>query len=97
MFCGQGFFGCIIIVRVWALFVMINHVGYVYIHRSRCMIMQKMNRNNTSEAIRLPNKVVDFLNDLSSAKGISRHDLIREIVSTYIEAEKMRIALSAGA
>jgi predicted DNA-binding protein len=55
--------------------------------------MQKPNRNGTSEAIRLPNEVVDFLTTLSAAKGISRHDLIKEICLSYIESEKMRLVL----
>lgn len=57
------------------------------------MIMQKMNRpnrNGTSEAIRLPLHVVDFLKALSNARGISHQDLALEIVSGYIEVEKKK-------
>lgn len=50
----------------------------------------KQNRNNTSEAIRLPNEVVDFLKVMSEARKISRHELVCEIVSQYIVNEKKK-------
>jgi len=69
---------------------------YIYKDQRRCIFMQKTttkpNRNNTSESIRLPNEVVDFLTALSSAKGISRHELISEICLTYIKNEQSRFA-----
>lgn len=50
----------------------------------------KTNRNNSSEAIRLPNHVVDFLKALSSARGISHQDLALEVFETYIKVEKSK-------
>jgi len=53
----------------------------------------KPNRNNTSESIRLPNVVVDFLKSFASAKGIDKNDLAVEIIAEYIAMQKIRMSV----
>ena len=53
--------------------------------------MCKPNRNGTSEAIRLPNVVVDFLKSFADAKGIDKNDLAVEIIAEYIAVQKVRL------
>lgn len=52
----------------------------------------KPNRNNTSESIRLPNEVVDFIKAMSEAKGISKNDLVSEICMVYIKEQQTKFA-----
>lgn len=58
------------------------------------MIMYKSNRNNTSEAIRLPNVVVDFIRSFADAKGIDKNDLAVEIIAEYIAHQKVMLGCS---
>jgi len=56
--------------------------------------MYKSNRNNTSEAIRLPNVVVDFIRSFADAKGIDKNDLAVEIIAEYIAHQKVMLGCS---
>jgi hypothetical protein len=52
--------------------------------------MVNKNRNQKTEAIRLPVRVVDFLRDMSEARGIDHCQMIEIMAGQWIEMEKSR-------